>query len=152
MRISPKEILVRNFIRKPFLFKGQFCSACNHYLRFERAYMVVNKNEFHCTSCSKSAENVYDRVFLEGKVTAQDVINKNERRQARKVLRQIIDDISSLPDGEVSPSVQTIILKHQISESLVGNGTVQRTRKRNTRAKRPGRKSKKKATLPRPTG
>ncbi len=37
-------------------------------------------------------------------------------KQYEKIIKEIMQDIMNLPDGEVSPSVHSILLKHTLTE------------------------------------
>lgn len=115
MRISPKQLMVRKHVKVTFSIFGKFCSSCNHLVYFEKMYKADGK--YYCTTCYKSREEVYDDVFLR-RVTAKDVWRRNEMKKMQKTLRDIIEDVAALPDGEVSPSVHSIIMRQSIQLGL----------------------------------
>lgn len=122
MRISPKELMVKKHIKTAFpLFFGKICSSCNHLVKFEKMYCLKDRSQHFCTTCYKNKEEVYDDVFVK-EVTAHDIIVRNERKALTKVLENIVSDISELPDGEVSPSVHSVVMRHSISLGLKGYG------------------------------
>ncbi len=122
MRISPKELMVKKHIKITFpLFFGKICNSCNHLVNFEKMYCLKDRSQHFCTTCYKSKEEVYDDIFVK-EITAHDIILRNERKALTKVLENIALDISELPDGEVSPSVHSVVIKHSISLGLKGYG------------------------------
>jgi len=123
MRISPKQLMVKAHVGHTLaFFKGKFCKCCDHLVKFERMYTLKDREDHHyCTTCYKSREEVYDDVFVK-EVTAQDIVIRNEKRALNKTLENVISDIHELPDGEVSPSVHSVVMKHSISLGLGGYG------------------------------
>jgi len=119
MRTSPKEIMVQQHIGVRPVIMGKFCQSCSHLVRFELMYTSHNNTRHYCKSCYSAKEKVYDDVFANN-LTAHDIWLRNERAKVRSILHDIIHDIGSLPDGEVSPSVHTIVMKHSIGASLNG--------------------------------
>lgn len=118
MRISPKQLMVKEHVKTTFtFFVGRFCSSCAHLVKFEKMYCLKDKSHHYCTTCYKSKEEVYDDVFIK-KVTANDIVIRNERKKLVKVLENLTSDITDLPDGEVSPSVHSIVMRHSISLGL----------------------------------
>lgn len=115
MRTSPKQLMVHKYIKTRPSILGKLCETCNHLIRLEIMYFARSK--YYCKKCYNSKEEVYDDVYI-NEVTAHDIWLRNERKQVRAVISNIVNDIESLPDGEVSPSVHTIIMRHSIEASV----------------------------------
>lgn len=119
MKVSPKDIMVKKHIGTRPVILGKFCQSCNHLVRLELMYTSHNHSRHYCKDCYDSKEKVYDDVFANN-LTAHDIWLRKEREKVRTILHDIIHDISSLPDGEVSPSVHTIVMRHSIGAGLNG--------------------------------
>lgn len=117
MRISPKQIMVKKFVKTRPSVLGKFCETCNHLVILEFMYYIPERSGYYCRECYSTKEELYDDVYLR-ETTASDIWLKNERKRVRTTLNNIINGINLLPDGEVSPSVHTIIMRYSIEAGL----------------------------------
>lgn len=115
MRLSPRQLVVKNFVKHKFVWK-EFCGVCNHLVRCEFMFKVRKLKGFVyvCHHCCSSKCNAFSCVHPK-RITARDVIDATERRKANQRLLDLISDVNKLPDGEVSPSVYSVIIKHSLT-------------------------------------
>ena len=119
MKFSPKQLLVRKYVKTKMIWHGTFCHACHYRVIFETMYKVTGLGKkrrgsaYFCWDCCHTKEEAFDLIFPK-KVTAQDIIIRNEKVKVRQILHDLIDDLNSLPDGEVSPSVHNAILRYSL--------------------------------------
>ena len=117
MKFSLKEVLVKQCVKTKMIWTGEFCYSCHHKISFETMYRVVvfgkqgTDFKYFCWDCCQSEEEAFDFVFPKN-LTAQQIINRQEKKKAWQVLHNLLNDISKLPDGEVSPSVYNILLQY----------------------------------------
>ena len=108
MKFSPKQMLIRKHVKKSMAWRFRVCECCGNYIIFETMYKV--KGSFYCWSCCRTKEEAFDLAFPK-KVSAYDLAIRQEKRNARKTISDLLEDIHALPDGEVSPSVMSVLLK-----------------------------------------
>lgn len=119
MKFSSKELLIKKHVQTKIAWHGTFCAACNHLVWLETMYKVVGLGRskcgyrHYCWDCCQSKEEAFDIVFPT-QVTAQDIIMRREKAKVRYLLRNLINDVHALPDGEVSPSVASAILRYSL--------------------------------------
>jgi hypothetical protein len=114
MRISPRDLAISDLIKKRFvwgIFERVFCDSCNYLVRLEHMWVVSRApgTKFFCTECYSSAHDLADDIFVE-KVTPMDILVRNERRAAREEILKMFEELHKLPDGEISPSVEKVLL------------------------------------------
>ena len=145
MRLSGKEITVREYVKRTFVFQTTECSACGHFVNLERMYVVPQLGDgkirafipklgrwvsnphtaAFCNQCAKSKEDAFDMAF-KYEITAEDIIRTNQvkllqkqfddafnaHQQSKEATMTIVREILALPDGEVIPSVHSVLVKH----------------------------------------
>jgi hypothetical protein len=109
MKYTPKQLLVRRHVKITTPFRKKMCSHCGNYVWLEIMWRVGDK--FYCVDCCTSKEKAFDLAFPQH-ITANDIAIRNDMEEAQKVFQKLMDDINSLNDGDVSPAVMNIILKH----------------------------------------
>lgn len=109
MRITQKQKKVFGNVNKKFFLFPVECELCGDIVFLEFMYKVTDK--YYCTRCCKSHEEAYDHTFPR-QITPADIIIRLERKKAQGEVYKIIEKITNLPDGEVSPSVENILLSH----------------------------------------
>lgn len=123
MRKTPKQIAVKHAVYKRFLFRPYACHVCHDMLWLEMFYFVRGGQLKYniCTQCADTKEEAYDLV-VKYKITANDICKNNEikklqaeidaNRNYKQMIESITRDIIELPDGEVSPSVYSVIVRY----------------------------------------
>ena len=109
MKFSPKQLLVREHTKSKMVWFGQFCKACNHKVMFETMFVV--DGVFYCMDCCPTKESAFDASFPKT-LTPSDIILRRDREKVRQIIHDLLDDIDNLKDGEVSPSVYSVLLKY----------------------------------------
>jgi len=116
MRFSLKEVLVSKHVKTKMTWRGTFCFMCGHKIWFETMYKVASNRsqcefKYFCWDCCQSKEEAFDSIFPK-QLTAQEIVDRKEKKKAWETLNNLLDDISNLPDGEVSPSVASVLLQY----------------------------------------
>jgi len=109
MKFSPKQMLIKKHVKTCSAWTYKICAVCHHHILFETMYKVGDS--FYCMDCCQSKEKAFDATFPQ-QVTPADIIIKQEKEKVKATLFNLLDDIQKLKDGEVSPSVMSVLLKH----------------------------------------
>lgn len=145
MRVSAKELTVRQYVKRKVAWRQTECSTCGDFIWLELMYHVPRLGDGttkvfdpklgrwvtnpatanFCSKCVSSKEDAFDLTF-KYEVNAQDIVSRNQERylrrekdrwfneaiRARESEQNIVYEVLQLPDGEVSPSVHSILVKH----------------------------------------
>lgn len=108
MRFSPKEVLVWRHTNVYIPVIPKVCDHCGYTIWLGKMFRVGKKYHY-CTHCCKTREEAFDLAFPQ-KITPQDIVMRREKEKIKNTFLDLVKDISSLPDGEVSPTIQSILL------------------------------------------
>ena len=134
MRRSSKRLTIVNTVTFCFPWRAyEKCSRCGDHILWEPMYVVPPVNmpdgsfnaqcETYCRQCCKSREQAWD-LAVTHQTTARTLAIRAEARamaqqqlsDAKTVTQRIIEDIMELPDGNVSPCVHSVLVKHTTVE------------------------------------
>jgi hypothetical protein len=121
MRMTAKNVAINSVVKNRFIFRPHQCNLCKDLVFFEFVFKVKEQAGVYCKRCVSNKEDVYN-LTITYNLTAADIIQNNENRKLIKeisvyktykdAIESITKEVMALPDGEVSPSVYSVIVKY----------------------------------------